>query len=106
MSRRGVKVRKVGRECQVLPARCAQHLLCPANRRSTTTCCPLPTSHPRRPQPCTTNPPLCLQAALDNLRWGADYLMACHTGDDQYVAQIGDPGPGQHCWCLAAAYWC
>lgn len=38
--------------------------------------------------------PLPLQAALDNLRWGADYLMACHVGDNQYIAQIGELGAG------------
>jgi hypothetical protein len=35
-----------------------------------------------------------VQAALDNLRWGADYLQACHISDEQYIAQIGDPGVG------------
>ena len=45
-----------------------------------------------------STPPLSsfpLQAALDNLRWGADYLMACHTQPDAYVAQIGEPGAGE-----------
>ena len=36
-----------------------------------------------------------LQVALDNLRWGADYLMACHKQPDTYIAQIGEPGAGE-----------
>ena len=27
------------------------------------------------------------------LRWGADYLMACHTADDRFVAQAPAPKP-------------
>ena len=34
----------------------------------------------------------------DTLRWGADYLMACHTSPDTYVGQIGDPGPDHAYW--------
>jgi endoglucanase len=29
---------------------------------------------------------------LDNIRWGADYLMACHIEEYQFIAQIGNAG--------------
>ncbi|KAL4420827.1 hypothetical protein ABPG75_010483 [Micractinium tetrahymenae] len=38
------------------------------------------------------------QAALENLRWGADYLMACHPSDNTYIAQIGEPGADHAYW--------
>lgn len=34
-------------------------------------------------------------AAQDSLKWGAAYLMACHTSDNTFIAQIGNPGPGE-----------
>ncbi len=34
----------------------------------------------------------------ETLRWGADYLMACHVSPDAYVGQIGDPGPDHAYW--------
>ncbi|KAI3430666.1 hypothetical protein D9Q98_005258 [Chlorella vulgaris] len=37
-------------------------------------------------------------ANLATVRWGADYLMACHISDNQYIAQIGDPGPDHSYW--------
>lgn len=36
--------------------------------------------------------------AKDAVRWGVDYLAACHTGELQYVGQIGDPS-------IDHAYW-
>ena len=33
-----------------------------------------------------------MAAALDNLKWVADYLMACHISDFEYVGQIGSSG--------------
>ncbi len=32
------------------------------------------------------------ERVLDNIRWGADYLMAAHTEEYQFIAQIGNPG--------------
>ncbi len=55
----------------------------------------LKVAHPPRPFHPTHRFPPPLQAALDNLRWGADYLMACHTQPDAYVAQISEPGAGE-----------
>lgn len=43
-----------------------------------------PPTHPLHPHPTH--------------RQGADYLMACHTSDSTYIAQIGNPGPGA--WVL------
>lgn len=37
-------------------------------------------------------------AALATLRWAADYLMACHTAEERYVGQIGDPGVDHSYW--------
>lgn len=34
----------------------------------------------------------------DALRWGADFLMASHTGPATFVGQIGDPGPDHAYW--------
>jgi len=34
----------------------------------------------------------------DTLRWGADYLMACHVGPSTFIGQIGDPGPDHGYW--------
>ncbi|KAL4443449.1 hypothetical protein ABPG75_011186 [Micractinium tetrahymenae] len=36
--------------------------------------------------------------ALDNLRWGADYLMACNPTPSSYIAQIGDPSTDHSYW--------
>ncbi len=41
---------------------------------------------------------LLVQDALDNLRWGADYLMACHPTPSTYIAQIGDPSTDHSYW--------
>jgi endoglucanase len=30
-----------------------------------------------------------LPAALDNIRWGADFFMRCHINDSAIVAQVG-----------------
>lgn len=49
-----------------------------------------PGHHYRLPNPA--------QAALENLRWGAEYLMACHPADGTYIAQIGDPGADHAYW--------
>eukprot|EP00884_Botryococcus_braunii_P022001 jgi/Botrbrau1/8485/Bobra.0237s0100.1 len=38
------------------------------------------------------------QAALRNLRWGADYLMACHLGPSTFVAQVGDAEEDHSYW--------
>ncbi|KAL4451254.1 hypothetical protein ABPG77_009326 [Micractinium sp. CCAP 211/92] len=38
------------------------------------------------------------QAALENLRWGAQYLMDCHPSDGTYIAQIGEPGADHAYW--------
>ncbi|PSC71377.1 Endoglucanase A [Micractinium conductrix] len=38
------------------------------------------------------------EAALDNLRWGAAFLMACHPSDNVYIAQIGEPGADHSMW--------
>ena len=55
---------------------------------------------------------MCSQAgqrtwALEGLKTAADYLMACHVADHQFVGQIGDPGegcwPGWHPPCRTAA---
>ena len=55
---------------------------------------------------CTHPATLPFQAALDNLRWGGDYLMGCHTSAEQYIAQIGDPGTGQSIFLQSAEYRC
>lgn len=39
-----------------------------------------------------------MQDALDNLRWGADYLMACSPTPGTYIAQIGDPSTDHSYW--------
>lgn len=58
---------------------------------------PAPSTLPhfkRCPQPT----PYRCQAALENLRWGAQYLMDCHPSDGTYIAQIGEPGADHAYW--------
>lgn len=37
-------------------------------------------------------------AALSNIKWGADYLLACHLSKTEIVGQIGDPGVDHAFW--------
>lgn len=37
-------------------------------------------------------------AARNNIKQVATYLMKCHIGDNQYIGQIGDPGPDHSYW--------
>ncbi|RMZ53156.1 hypothetical protein APUTEX25_005145, partial [Auxenochlorella protothecoides] len=36
--------------------------------------------------------------AKASLKWGTDYLVACHVAEDQYIGQIGDPGIDHAFW--------
>ncbi|KAK2080239.1 hypothetical protein QBZ16_000092 [Prototheca wickerhamii] len=38
------------------------------------------------------------KAAMNNVRWAAQYLMDCHTDDYEYVGQIGNPGVDHSYW--------
>ena len=34
----------------------------------------------------------------ETLKWGADYLIASHKSDNEFIAQIGDPGVEKDIW--------
>lgn len=38
------------------------------------------------------------QAALENLRWNDDYIIAAHTAPDVYYAQVGNPNVDHQYW--------
>ena len=39
-----------------------------------------------------------LSNAKDALRWGTDALMAAHVSPNEFIGQVGDPGPDHAFW--------
>lgn len=79
---------------------CCQLLLCqlllPLASREVERCSSgAHTSRPLGP-PCASLLPPPLQAAIDNLEWGANYLMACHPQNNTYIAMIGNETDHQY----------
>jgi hypothetical protein len=42
-----------------------------------------------------------MSEALDNLRWGADYMMRCHVSENIIIAQVGNGGADHRIWTRA-----